>query len=109
MGTILGSRVRDDGKVIFEVVVNYDEALQLKGHMENVYIFSEHNANIKTGISQRGKNEATKYFLIPKEHRNELLLNQDVFCQRIDTKTKSAFIYLVNKNGYRPKTNRDGN
>ncbi|NTV23575.1 MAG: hypothetical protein HGA85_04330 [Nanoarchaeota archaeon] len=109
MGTILSSRVREDGKVIFEIVVSYDEALQLKGHMENVYIFSEQNSKIKTGISQRGKNDATKYFLIPKDYRNDLLFSKDVLCQCIDTKTKSAFIYLVNKNGYKPKENTNRN
>ena len=31
MGSIVSSKIRNDGKVVFEVVVDYDEALQLQG------------------------------------------------------------------------------
>ena len=66
MGTILGSKITKDNHVIFEVQLDYEESLQLKGHIKKVHLFSEDAADIKANLSQRGKNEATKYFLIPR-------------------------------------------
>ena len=70
MGAILSSRMKDDGKIVFEISVDYEESIQLQGHMDNVHLFSENASDIETNISQRGKNEATKYFLIPKSFIN---------------------------------------
>lgn len=99
MGTILSSRMKDDGKVVFEIAVDYDESVQLKGHMDNIHIFSENVTDIKTNISQRGKNEATKYFLIPKELRKDLKFDAKTTCQKIETKTKTIFIYVLDNIG----------
>ena len=62
MGKIISSKKQKD-KVISEIMFDYDEYLKLKGHLEDVYLVTEHIAEIQTNISQRGKNEATKYFL----------------------------------------------
>lgn len=97
MGSILSSKAKDDGKVIFEVIVDYDEAKQLQGHMENVHIFSENTERIDANLSERGKDSATKYFLIPKELRRNLQFGNKVTCQRIDTKTKTIFVYSIDK------------
>ncbi len=99
MGTILSTRMKDDGKVVFEVVIDYNESVQLRGYMDNIHIFSENIADVETNISQRGKNEATKYFLIPKELRKGLKFTAKTTCQKIDTKTKTIFIYVVDKIG----------
>ncbi len=96
MGTILGSKTTKDNKIIFEVEMDYEEALRLKGYIKNVHVFSEDAAEIKTNLSQRGTNEATKYFLIPRELRNNLVFNEEVKCQKIDTGTKIIFIFVVN-------------
>jgi hypothetical protein len=106
MGSILSSKVREDGKIVFEVVVDKEEALQLKGQLENVYIYSEKNSNYNTAMTQRGKNDATKYFLIPRELRNNLDYDEKVVCQRIETKTKSTFIFSVDKNEFKKSKNR---
>jgi len=97
MGTILGSKAKGAGKVVFEVLLDYEEVLNLKGHMDNIHLVSERVNDVKTNISGRGKNEATKYFLIPKELRKGLKLkNKDaISCQRIDTKEKTIFVYVV--------------
>ena len=97
MGTILSSRAREDGKVVLEVSVDYDEALQLKGHMENIHVFSEKIADVKTNMVQRGKNESTRYFLIPKGMRTNLGYKGISKCQRIETKSKTIFIYIMDK------------
>jgi hypothetical protein len=97
MGSILGSKTTKDGKVVFEIELDYAEALELKGHIKNVHIFSEDVADIKTNLSQRGKNEAKKYFLIPRELRSNLRFNEKVKCQKLETDTKIVFVYVVDK------------
>ncbi|MFH1249203.1 MAG: hypothetical protein V1660_03555 [archaeon] len=97
MGSILSSRVREDGKIVVESCLDYEEALQLKGNIENIHIFSENASNIKANIAQRGKNEATKYFLIPKELRKNLSYKNKTSCQKIETKSKVIFVYIIDK------------
>ena len=97
MGSILSSKTTKDGKIIYEVLVDYEESLQLKGHIKNVYIFSEDVSDIKTNLSARGKNEATKYFLIPRELRHNIKFTDKVKCQKLETDTKMLFIYVVDK------------
>ncbi|MBS3130897.1 hypothetical protein J4212_00535 [Candidatus Woesearchaeota archaeon] len=97
MGTIIGTRSVKDNKIIVEVEMDYEESLLLKGHIKNVHIFSEDSADIRTNLSQRGKNEATKYFLVPKQLRNNLKFNEKVKCQKLETNTKIIFVYVVDK------------
>lgn len=96
MGSIISSK-RDGGKVIVEILSDYDEFLQLRGHLDDVHLFTEKVADVKTNISQRGKNEATKYFLIPRQFREGFKFNNSISCQRIDVKNKVIFIYVVDK------------
>lgn len=97
MGRILGTKTTKEGKVIFEIEMDYEESLQLKGHIKNIGVFSEDAAEIKTNLSQRGKNEATKYFLIPRELRTNLKFNEKVKCQKLETDGKIIFVYVVDK------------
>ena len=97
MGAILGSKVTADGKVIYTISLDHEEALQLRGHIDNIKVFSEKVVDIKTNLSARGKNEATKYFLIPTKLRKELKFHGEVSCQRLDSKNKTIFIYIVDK------------
>jgi hypothetical protein len=97
MGRIIGSKSTKEGNVICEVEMSYEESLQLKGNIKNIHIFSEDVAEIRANLSQRGKNEATKYFLIPRELRSNLKFNERVRCQKIETETKIIFVYVVDK------------
>lgn len=97
MGSIISSKTTKEGKIIFEVLVDYEESLQLKGHVQNIYLFSEDVADIKTNLSARGKNEATKYFLIPRELRHNIKFGDKVKCQKIESESKMIFIYVVDK------------
>jgi len=97
MGVILGTKTTKDNKIIFEVEMDYEESLKLKGHIKNIHVFSEDAAEIKTNLSQRGTNEATKYFLIPRELRENLKFNEQVKCQKIETDAKIVFIFVVDK------------
>ncbi len=97
MGDIISSRIRDDGRVIFEVAIDYEEAKQLHGHMDKVHLFSEHSARYEANMTQRGKNEATKYFLVPRQLREDLKFRTNALCQKIDTASKIIFIYCIDK------------
>ena len=97
MGTILGTKTTKDNNIIFEIMMDYEESLQLQGHIKNVYVFSEDVADVKTNLSQRGRNEATKYFLVPRELRGNLKFNGKVKCQKLETETKIIFVYVVDK------------
>ncbi len=96
MGTILHTRKKGK-KVVAEILSDYDEYLQLKGHLENIRLFSENLSTIQTNISQRGKNSATKYFLIPCHLRRGLFFNAPTSCQKLELEDKFVFIYVVNK------------
>lgn len=97
MGRIISTR-KEKGKVVSEVMFDYDEYLQLKGHLENVYLFTDRIAEFKANISQRGKNESTKYFLIPRQLRNGLKFKNQTSCQKIELNDKVIFIYIIDKN-----------
>lgn len=97
MGTILGSKLKGEGKVIFEVLMDYEEAVQLRGHMDNVHLFSENVTDLRTNISTRGKNAATKYLLIPRELRKGIQFDKEINCQKIELKDRIIFIYAVEK------------
>lgn len=96
MGTIINSR-KNGKKVIIEISSDYEEYLHLRGHLEDIYLFSENVAQVQTNISQRGKNAATKYFLIPRQFRNGFKFNNATSCQKIDLKNRVIFIFVVNK------------
>ncbi len=99
MGTILTTKMTTDKKVIVEVLLDYDEFVQLKGQMHNVHLFSEDNAEYKTNISQRGKNSATKYFLIPKSLRKGIRFTDEISCVKLELKGRTVFVYLIKKGG----------
>ena len=102
MATIINSKKSDDGNVIVEVRANYDEYLKLQGHLNDVHLFTEKTACIKTNISQRGRKEATKYFLIPRNLRTGFKFNNSTSCQRIDLKDKVVFVYVIDKGSINP-------
>ena len=97
MGTILSSKVLPEDKVTFEINIDREEALQLKGKLDKIHVISEDAADIKSRISLRGKNDATKYFLIPKEFRDEIKKSKDVYCQKIETHAKTIYVFYVDK------------
>ncbi|MCP3683466.1 MAG: hypothetical protein GY861_12335 [bacterium] len=97
MGTILSTKLKGENKVVFEVLMAYEEAVQLQGHMDSVHVFSENVTELKTNISTRGKHGATKYFLIPRELRKNIDFDKEINCQKIELKEKIIFIYSVDK------------
>lgn len=74
-----------------------DEFKSLGGYRENIHVISDNIAKSKIRISLRGKDNATKYLLIPPKMRYDLPLNRSVACCRIDTKKKIIFFYAIKK------------
>ena len=97
MGEIIGSKVRHDGKVVFNVMLSQEEALNLQGHIDNVRVFSDNTLDIKTNLSERGSNRSTKYFLIPSHLRKGIFIHNNVACQRLNAGNKIIFVYLIDK------------
>ena len=97
MGSIIGIKTVKNDKVVVELEMDYEESLKLKGHIKNIHVFSEDASEIKTNLSQRGTNEATKYFLIPRELRGDLTFNENVKCQKMETNSRIIFVYVVDK------------
>lgn len=97
MGTIISSKLKTEGKVIFELLMDHKEAAQLKGTWNDIHIFSEKNDSFKTKISTRGKNASTKYLLIPRGMRKNINLDKEVICQKIELKDKIFFISIIKK------------
>jgi hypothetical protein len=97
MGTILGTKITSDDKVIFEVEMDYKDSLKLKGHVKNVHVFSEDAAEFRTNVSQRGTNDTTKYFLIPRKLREGLNFDKVVKCQKIETDNRKIFVFVMDK------------
>jgi hypothetical protein len=96
MGAILCSRRWNaDEKIVVEVLMDKEEYLQLKGQMDGICLFSEHIATVPSKVSLRGRNDATKYFLVPRQLRRQLAVHGEITCQRIEHAGKSIFVYVL--------------
>ena len=96
MGKVVHS-MKKGKNVIMNLELDYDEVLQMKGHVEDIHVFSECATNIESHISHRGLNSSTKYFLVPRRLRKELKFNSKVTCQMLNLKNKAVFIYIIDK------------
>ena len=96
MASIVSSKRNEKG-VIIELQMSNDEAQILNGYMDNIHVIAEEVVKVPSRVSLRGKNEATKYFLIPKLLRKNLLVENQVMCQKIETDNKVVFVYLIDK------------
>ena len=97
MGYIISTR-RDpehDRKMIVEARLDVNELLSLRGHVDDIHLISDRIVDVPANISLRGRNEATKYFLIPRQLRKDLRFRTNVSCQRIDSEGKAIFVYVV--------------
>ena len=101
MGTILSSK-KEGEKVVLQIATDYDEFLQLRGHLNDIRLVTENVAEVKANISQRGRNEATKYFLIPRQFRKGFKFNNTTSCQKLELKDKVIFVYVIDKNRVNP-------
>lgn len=97
MGKIAGVKTLNNEKVVVSLELTQKELLWLRGNLDNMHIFSESNLEYESKLVQRGKRESSKYFLMPKDLRRNLVVNSNVRCNKIETKTKDIFIFAVDK------------
>ena len=97
MGRILGLKSQNDEKVVVNLELTQNEALRLRGNMEDIHIFSENNLEDLTRLVQRGKRESTKYFLLPRNFRKGVFPSNEVKCLKIETTNKHIFVFKLNK------------
>lgn len=97
MGKVTNLKTINDDKVMITLELSEKEALWLKGNLDKMHLFSEHNLDHTTRLVQRGTRDSTKYFLLPKDFRKGILLSNSIKCNRIETKTKYIFLFAVNK------------
>jgi len=98
MGKILNIKYTSKGKVRCELELDYDEAVQLRGSLKQVYAFSDEIKNndlAKTHISVRGPNGSSKYFLLPKALRHGIKFPKEMVCIRHNVPGKVFFIYSI--------------
>jgi len=97
MGEIITSKVFGD-KVIYNIVLNEEESLSLKGGIKNIHMFSLEQCDSDSKIMARGKDKSAKYFLIPIKYklksRKKLRI---ISIQVIETETKAIYIYICEK------------
>ncbi|MBN2881041.1 hypothetical protein JXM83_03220 [Candidatus Woesearchaeota archaeon] len=97
MAKILSLQTKED-KYVYEIEMSDDEARQVKTTINDLVVFSENDFSAKTEICKRGKEGRTKYFLIPKNLRKRIKLqDKKIICQRLDVRNKTFFIYAVDK------------
>jgi len=97
MGKILKLLNKSNDKVELTLELSQKEVIFLRGNLDKMHLFSEDNLNVDSRLVNRGKDESTKYFLIPKEFKNEVNSSKEVLCTKIETKTKHLFVYAINK------------
>ena len=100
MGRIISAK-RGAAGLILEVEAGYEEVQALKGHFDDIYLFSGNVEEFSTGISSRGINSVTKYFLIPMHLRSKIDWKCKASCQMIENEGNIFFIYAVDKTGKR--------
>ena len=102
MGEILASRVKDQ-RIIFTIAVDENEALELKGSIKKIHLFSLDMCNTDSGILEKGKDGRTKFFLMPTEHKSKSKNKPEIkSVQKISLNTKNIFIYLCEKSKDQP-------
>ena len=97
MGKITNIKTLSNEKVNITLELSQKELLWLKGNIDNMHLFSENNLEYMTRLVQRGKRDATKYLLLPKELRKDVKPSNEIECNKIETKTRDLFIFSISK------------
>ena len=96
MASIISSKICKDC-VVLSMKLNIQEAKNLNGNLDKMYIIPEENASIQSSVHERGKNGCTKYFLIPKALREDVKLKKEVSCLKVETEEKIVWAYIMDK------------
>lgn len=84
-------------KVYITLHSHEDELSYLKGHTNDIHIFSENNLQNETRLVQRGRKDSTKYLLLPKDFREDAIPSNEIKCGKIEMDDKKILIFEVKK------------
>ena len=97
MASLLNLKSRDDGKMVVEILIDDHEFQFISSDLRDLCLFSKKIVNTEANLILKGKNNATKYFLVPKTLRKNLEVIGKVTCQKMDMPESIAFIYIIEK------------
>ncbi len=98
MGEIINSKSAYGNKMIYKILLNETEAINLKGHMRNVHIFAKERCYYETNILERGNKKGAKYFIIPRKLKSRQRPRfAKIKYQKIDNGNEVFYICTVNK------------
>jgi hypothetical protein len=99
MGEIIDSRRLSNNNIVYRILLEEYEVIELRNALRNVNIFSANLFNKEVEIMKRGKSGVTKYFEVPLDLRFRKKKNYEkIFYQKIETPTKVFYIYTIPKN-----------
>ncbi len=96
MAIIINSKRYDD-YILVSLKLDFEEAKVFNNMVGNVSLIPHELVKTESAIYERGKNGATKYFLIPKSLRKDTKLTKFVSCLKVDTKDKIIWTYFMDK------------
>ena len=97
MGEIVRTKV-DGDNMILHVLLNEDEACQLRNHVTKIHVFSSDLCSQDAGVIERGNKGGTKYFSIPLSLKSRQKKRYSkISYQKIEKEGKSYFVYVVEK------------
>lgn len=105
MGEIIHSKIVSDGKIVYKILLEAEEAQKLKGHLRNIHLFTANLCKEKTQINTRGNNGVTKYFKIPLGIRSRKKYHGTLVYQKLDTYKNVFYIYTIHKDSNGNQTN----
>lgn len=97
MGKIRSTRRLKNDNVLVELECSQEEMFTLKGVYEDLFLFSENLIVGDTFIRGKGKNNSSKYFLIPLAFKNAFDNAQKVKYQVIEEKNKLLFVFFTDR------------
>jgi len=95
MGIIKKITQKNNKKVHVTLEISPEELKRLEGNIDNVHIIAEEFLKHESRLIKRGKRESTKYFLLPKSLREDILPNDLVMCNRIEMGTYFLYLFSV--------------
>lgn len=95
MAKILSTRqIRD--KTVFKVEADMMESLNLRGNLRNVVMFPLDACDIRSQIIEKGRDGATKHFLLPMALRQKSKGRpNNITYQAHDMEEKAVFIFSL--------------
>lgn len=97
MGKILNIINKFDSNV--EVTLELDRKYfkKLRGNLDKIHLISTDVLDFESKVVSRGKDDSTKYLLIPKEINSEVFARNDVSYHVIEEDKNLFFFFFVNK------------